>query len=300
MATHALSPPRPGAARRGILWMLLTTLLFVSMDSLAKQLSQSYPVPQVVWARYVFHVLLLALYLRGRVPGMMRTGRLGLQLLRSVFLLGATGMFFTALSFIPLAEASAIMFVAPILVTALSLPLLDEHVGPRRWASVVVGFGGALIIIRPGGEAMDPAALFALGAAGSYAFYQITTRQLAHSDRPLTTLAYSALIGALASSVAVPFFWVAPDPAGWLAMVGLGLFGGIGHFALIKAFESAPAATVTPFGYAALLWATLFGFVIFGDLPDLWTVVGAAIIAASGLYIFHRERAARGSAASGA
>ena len=105
-----------------------------------------------------------------------------------------------------------------------------------------------------------------------------------------------ALVGALVTSLVVPFFWVQPDATGWIAMVGLGLFGGIGHFALIKALESAPAATVTPFGYAALLWATLFGFVLFGDLPDLWTIVGAVIIAASGLYIFHRERAARGGA----
>ncbi|MDH3790917.1 MAG: DMT family transporter [Rhodospirillales bacterium] len=295
MASLDLSPAGPAAARRGILWMLLTTLFFVSMDALAKHLSQSYPVPQVVWARYVFHVLLLALLLGGRVRGVMRTGRLGLQLLRSLFLLGATGAFFTALSFIPLAEASAIMFVAPILVTALSMPLLREHVGPRRWASVVVGFGGALIIIRPGGDAMELTALFALGGATSYAFYQITTRLLSRSDGALTTLAYSALVGALASSAVVPFFWVQPDLAGWVGMVGLGLFGGIGHFALIKAFQAAPAATVTPFGYAALIWATLYGFVLFGDLPDLWTVVGAAIIATSGLYIFHREHAARRS-----
>jgi drug/metabolite transporter (DMT)-like permease len=299
VSTFTLAPARPGAARRGILWMLLTTLLFVSMDALAKQLLQTYPVSQVVWARYMFHVLLLALYLRRRLPVVMCTGRLGLQLLRSVFLLGATGLFFTALAFIPLAEASAIMFVAPILVTGLSLPLLGEHVGPRRWASVVVGFAGAMIIIRPGGGAMDAAALFALGAASSYALYQITTRLLAHSDRPLTTLAYSALVGALASSMVVPFFWVVPGPAGWLGMVGLGLFGGTGHFALIKAFESAPAATITPFGYAALIWATLYGFVLFDDLPDLGTVVGAAIIAASGLYIFHCERAARAPMVSG-
>jgi drug/metabolite transporter (DMT)-like permease len=296
VASLDLSPARPGGARRGILWMLLTTLFFVSMDALAKHLSQSYPVPQVVWARYVFHVLLLALLLGGRMRGVMRTERLGLQLLRSVFLLCATGLFFTALSYIPLAEASAIMFVAPILVTALSMPLLREHVGPRRWASVVVGFGGALIIIRPGGDGMELTALFALGGATSYAFYQITTRLLSRSDRALTTLAYSALVGALASSAVVPFFWVAPDLAGWAGMVGLGLLGGTGHFALIKAFQTAPAATVTPFGYAALIWATLYGFVLFGDLPDLWTVVGAAIIATSGLYIFHREHVARRSA----
>ncbi len=292
-------PPGPTAAsaasRRGILWMLLTTVLFVTMDAVAKHLAQSYPVPQVVWARYVFHVLLLALFLGRRLPRAMQTGRLGLQLLRSVFLLGATGLFFSALSFIPLADASAIMFVAPIVVTALSLPLLGERVGPRRWASIVIGFAGALVIIRPGGEAMHWAAFLALGAAGCYALYQVTTRMLARSDAALTTLAYSALIGAVAASTAVPFFWHTPDLAGWLAMVAMGLIGGVGHFALIKAFEATPAATVTPFGYAALIWATLYGFFVFGDLPDLWTVLGALIIAGSGLYIFHREQV-RGSA----
>lgn len=273
--------------------MLLTALLFVSMDALAKQLSQVYPVAQVVWARYLFHVLLMALFLGRRLPATLRTGRLGLQLLRSLFLLAATALFFTAISLMPLAETSAIMFVAPILVTALSLPLLGERVGPRRWTGVLVGFTGALIIIRPGGGAVQAAALFALGGATSYALYQITTRLLSRSDPPLTTLAYSASLGALASSAAVPFFWVAPDFTGWVTMVGLGLFGGLGHFTLIKAFEAAPAATVTPFGYTSLIWATLYGFFLFGDLPDLWTVVGAAVIAGSGLYIFHREQRAR-------
>jgi drug/metabolite transporter (DMT)-like permease len=281
------------APGRGILWMLATTFCFVSMDALAKHLSESYPVPQVVWARYVFHLLILALALGPRLPRAVRTERLGLQCLRSLFLLGATGLFFAALSFIPLADATAIMFVAPILVTALSMPLLGEHVGPQRWASVVVGFLGALVIIRPGSDAMDPAALLALGAAGCYGCYQIATRRLSATDAPLTTLVYSAAVGVVVSSAVVPFFWVMPSPADWLTMMGLGLFGGLGHFALIKAFQAAPAATVTPFGYANLLWATLFGFVIFEDLPDAWTLCGAAIIAASGLYILHRERLRR-------
>jgi len=275
---------------RGILWMLATTFCFMCLDTLAKLLTESYPVPQVVWARYVFHVVLLAAFLGPRVVPVMRSARPALQLLRSLFLLGATGFFFSGLSFIPLADASAIMFVAPLVVTALSLPLLGERVGARRWASVVVGFLGALVIIRPGGAAMEPAALLVLGAAGCYSLYQIATRQLARHDRPLTTLAYSALVGALAASVVVPFFWVAPDLQGWLMMLGMGFFAGLGHFALIKAFAAAPAATVSPFGYVALIWATLFGFAVFGDLPDLWTVTGALIIAGSGLYIAHRER----------
>lgn len=296
MSSHSFSPSRPESGGQGIAWMLLTSFMFVTLDALAKQLTQVYPVPQVVWARYVFHVLILAVFLGRRLRATLRTRRLGLQLLRSLFLLGATGLFFSALSFIQLAEASAIMFVAPLLVTALAVPLLGERVGPRRWASVLVGFLGALIIIRPGGGTVQIAALFALGAAGSYALYQITTRLLSHSAAPLTTLAYSAALGALVSSAAVPFFWVAPDFTGWVTMVGLGLIGGLGHFTLIKAFEAAPAATVTPFGYASLIWATLYGFLMFGDLPDLWTVVGAAIIAGSGLYIFHREHRAKTAA----
>lgn len=280
----------PGIA---IAWMLATMALFVSLDTLAKFLMQTYPVAQVVWARYVFHVLLMAILLAPRSRGLLRTRRLGLQLVRSVFLLGATGFFFTAISFMPLATASAIMFVAPILVTGLSLPLLGEPVGPHRWASVIVGFMGALLIVRPSAAGMDPAAIFALGAAGSYALYQITTRKLSGVDPPLTTLAYSAVVGAIATSLWVPTAWVTPAPAHWFALAGLGLLGGAGHFTLIKAFENASAATVAPFSYSSLIWATLFGYAIFGDLPDRRTVLGALVIMGSGLYILHRERVRR-------
>ena len=276
--------------------MLLTTLMFVTLDALAKQLSQSYPVLQVVWARYVFHALLIVVWLRRRLPGSLRSERPVLQLLRSLLILVTTGVFFSALRFMPLADASAVMFVAPLIVTALSLPLLGEYVGPRRWASVVVGFAGALIVIRPGGGALGPVALLPLAAACGYALYQITTRILSRSDQALTTLAYTALVGTLATSAAVPFVWVTPAPADWLAMVALGVFGGLGHFALIKALSSAPAAMVTPFGYTSLLWATAFGYVMFGDLPDRWTVIGALIIAGSGLYIFHREQLRKSAA----
>ena len=288
---QTLGPIRNSASPgRGILWMLLTMALFVGLDTTAKFMSQSFPVLQLVWARNLFHILILGVIVAPRLSVILRTRRPGLQVLRSMLLLGATGFFFSAISRMPLANANAIMFVAPILVTALSMPLLGERVGPHRWGSVVVGFLGALVIIRPGTDAMDPAALLALGAACSYALYQITTRRLTGVDAPLTTLVYSASVGTLVTSLAVPAVWVPPAPAEWVGLAMLGVFGALGHFTLIKAYENAPAATVAPFGYSNLIWATLSGFVVFGDLPDRWTVAGAVVIAASGIYIVHRER----------
>lgn len=273
--------------------MLLTMLLFVSMDSLAKYLSRDYAVPQVVWARYAFHILVLAIYLRGQVLPALRTRAPKLQLLRSVAMVVTTGVFFLGLSFVPLATASAIMFVGPLLVTALSMPLLGEHVGPRRWAGVAVGFFGALVIIRPGTEVFDLAALLPLCAACGYAFYQIMTRMVARTgEPPMTSLVYTALLGAVLASLAVPFFWTTPDLEGWLLMALMGLFGGLGHFTLIKAFEAATAPVITPFGYSSIVWATLLGLLVFGELPDLLTFAGAGIIILSGLYVFHRERQA--------
>ena len=276
--------------RRGILWMILAMLMFMSMDSVVKYLVQSYPVLQVVWARYTFHLLLLVLLLNRRVPQAMITRHPVLQFVRSVLLLLTTGLFFTGLAFVPLADACSVMFLGPVIVTALSVPLLKEQVGRRRWFGVALGFVGALIIIRPGTGTMQTGALFPLAAAFLYAFYQISTRWMSRSDPTLTTLLYTASAGALATSAAVPFFWVPPTPLDWVWMAASGMFGGAGHFALINAFTAAPASTVTPFGYTNLLWATLFGFVFFAELPDQWTVLGGSVIVASGLYTFNRTQ----------
>lgn len=288
----SLPPSTSGVSdnRRGVLWMLLTMFLFVGMDACAKTLIQTYPLVQVVWARYFFHVVFLAAVLAPRLRGLVVTERLGLQLMRSLLLLVTTGLFFAGLQFVPLADASAIMLASPIVVTALATPLLKERVGPRRWMGVLAGCLGAAVIIRPGSEVMQLASLFTLGAACTYAFYQISTRFLSQSDPVLTTLLYSASIGALVTSVAVPFYWLAPAPGDWLLFMLLGLLGGIGHFAMIKSLTSAPAAVVVPFTYSNMIWATLYGFILFAELPDMWTVAGAAIIAGSGLYIFHREQ----------
>lgn len=278
------------AVTQGILWMLFAMFLFMSMDAGVKYLVRHYPTVQVVWARFFFHLVLLVVVFANRLPGLVRTSNAGLQLGRSLLLLATTGLFFTGLRFVPLAESSAMMMVSPLIVTALSMPLLREPVGVRRWLGVVFGFTGALIIIRPGGDLAQLATLFPLGAAFTYALYQLSTRFMSQSDPVTTTLFYSAALGALFMSFAVPFVWVAPTPWDWALMVYIGLCGGLGHFAVIKSLTVAPAATVQPFTYSNIIWATLYGYFIYGDFPDNWTFLGAGIVAASGLYIFFREQ----------
>ena len=279
--------------RAGILWMLVTTLFFVSLDATAKFLIARYPVAEVVWARFVFHLLFVALMLAPRLGVHAVSANPGMQLLRSALLLATTVLFFAGLGNLPLADASAIMFTSPILLTVLAIPLLGEHVGPRRWAAVAVGFLGALIVVRPGTGVMGAGAALLLGAALCNALYQLITRRLRAVDTPLTTLLYTAIAGSVLVSLALPAVWVAPQPEHWPLFALLGVFGGAGHFTLIKAFQRAPAAVVAPFSYASLIWATGFGWLLFGDLPDRWTVLGAAVIAGGGLYILHRERVKR-------
>ena len=288
-------PADPGAAdiRRGIALMLATTCMFVSLDVLAKYVTQSYPVVQAVWARYFFHGVLLVALLRGRLPAHFRTRRPMLQLVRSALLLATTLLFFLGLRSMKVVEASSIMFAGPLLVTALSMPLLGEHVGPRRWTAVVFGFCGALVIVRPGTGMMQPAAVYPLLAVYCYALYQIATRQLARHDSSVTTLVYTAVVGGLVTTALLPWNWVTPDAFAWLLMAGLGVFGAAGHYLLIRALSCAPAAVIAPFGYSSLLWSTSLGFLVFGELPDAWTLAGAGIIIASGLYVLRRERVLR-------
>lgn len=282
--------------RRGIYWMLLTTGLFTSLDATAKYLAQDYPVPQVLWARFSFHLVFVALFLGARLSVTLRSHRPGLQLLRSFLMLVTTGMFFFAVGSLPLADVVAIMFVGPLFVTALSVPLLGDYVGPRRWAAVAVGFLGALLVVRPGSGIMQGIAVLPVLAAFSHALYTITTRKLANHDRPMTTLFYTAALGAVVTTAIVPFFWVTPDLAGWLLMALLGVFGAAGHLTLIKALSYASPVVVAPLSYASLVWSIGMGFALFGDLPDGMTLLGAAVIAGSGLYVFHRERARSASA----
>lgn len=285
---------RPVAA---ILWMLLTMGLFVSMDAIAKVLTQTLPPGEVVWGRFVFHALLVVLFFNRRLVPTLRAGRLWLQLLRSAFLMITTAFFFFGLKFLGLATMSAIMFVTPLLVTLLSMPILGERVGWRRITSVAIGFVGALIIIRPGSDAVGLAALLPLAAALSNSAYHLATRVLSRTDPATAMVGYTALVGAVMSNFALLGGWVTPGAVDWLLLAALGVIGCLGHFTLIKAYSLANAAVAAPFGYTSLIWATLFGLALFGELPDMWTVVGATVIVGSGLYILYRERVRSTSAA---
>lgn len=276
--------------RSGVYWMLLATVLFTSLDATAKWLSQNYPVEQVVWARFFFHVVIVVAWLGPRVVRHLRSRRIFLQLVRSALMLLTNLLFFLAIRTLPLADVIAVMFVGPLLVTALSVPLLGERVGPSRWLAVVVGFTGALVIIRPGAGVFESVALLPLLAALTNAFYTITTRQLRESDPALTTLLYTGLVGAGLSTFAVPFVWVVPSLGDLALMVLAGALGALGHFALIRALGSSPPSALMPLSYLVLLWATAYGFFLFGDLPDFWTIVGAVVVMMSGLFVLHQER----------
>lgn len=278
----------------GIAWMLATMFWFVTLDSTAKYLMQSYPVPQVIWARFFFHVIFVVLLMGRQLGIQVRSASFRHQCLRSLFMFTTTTLFFVGISFLPLTTASTIMFMAPVILTILSIPLLGEKVGPRRWAGIAIGFAGAVLVMRPGSDGIQLSILILLGAAFTHAMYQVFTRKLGTRDRPMTSLFYTGITGALVMSAVAPFYWQPVAAFDWLLFVFAGVAGGIGHLCLIRAFRHAPASVVAPFSYSSLLWATAFGYLLFDDLPDAWTLSGATLIIASGLYIFHREQALKG------
>jgi len=281
---------------RGILFMCLAILLMPVMNTIAKILTVDYPLTQVVWARFTGHfVCMTLLFWPGRGLKLFRSGRPVLQLLRSVIMFLSNGCYIVALSTVALATASAIMFTAPLIVTTLSVPLLGERVGLRRWAAVVVGFIGALIIIRPGlnTPAFDGTALgivLLLFSAATFALYQILTRKLSDQDSAETNIVYTALIAAIVTTCIMPFVLVMPKGVGdGLLFALVGVVGGFSQYFIAKALEQAPASVVSPYLYGELLLAAMVGFAVFGDFPDHWTWLGATVIAASGLYIAYRE-----------
>lgn len=277
--------------------MLATMCLFVSADATAKLLTPFYPVIEITWGRFLFHLLLLLPLLLARGGAVFRSSRLRLQLTRSVFQVGSTVFYFAAIAILPLATAATISFAQPLLVTVFSVPVLGEKVGPRRWAAVLVGFVGVLIIIRPAGI-VHWATLLPLATACCSAFYQLSTRLVARVDPVEASLFYTAAGGFILACLAVPLVWQTPDLSGWLLMALTGTLSASGHYCIIHAFQRVPASVLAPFTFTQLLWATGLGYVLFGDLPDAWTVLGALVIVGSGLYVFYRESVLRGHAAT--
>jgi drug/metabolite transporter (DMT)-like permease len=291
MVTEATRPT--DAPLRGVLMMCFAVLCFATMNTFTKELRGDLPVTGIIWGRYFFHFALILVLFPRRIPTLLNSDDIGLQIARSILVLLATACMFIALGFMPLADAVAITFAGPLLIVALSAIILRERVGPRRWAAVAVGFVGMLVIIRPGAGAFQVAALLPVAVALFYALYQIITRLISHRSDPLSMLFYTALVGALAMTAIVPFDWQTPTLEQWLMLVAVGFFGGLGHYAIIKAYERSEAALVAPFAYTEMVWATSLGFFIFGDFPDLFTFAGTAIIIASGVYVVHRERKTR-------
>jgi drug/metabolite transporter (DMT)-like permease len=274
----------------GIGFVILMTIAFTSLDASAKYLTNTLPLWVLLWGRYVFNFFFVALFfLRGAPADIIHTRNLKLQILRSIMLVSATLTFWLALIFLPLADCVVILFVSPLLVTMLAAPLLGESVGRHRWTAVILGFIGMVVVVRPGFTVFDWVSILPLITALLYAGVQISTRILGRADGALTTLLYSSAGGAVISTIGVLFFWVTPSFEQWLVLGWLGFLGALGHYLMIKAYAIAPASLLAPFDYASLIWATILGFVVFGDLPDSWTVLGAIIIMSSGLYLIRRE-----------
>lgn len=274
----------------GIALMLVGIASFAVMDATIKWLTAGYPVPQVVALRSWFGLpILLLLALReGGLPAL-RTQRPLVHVGRFLLVLLLSLGFFWALSRMKLVDAIAIAFAAPIIITALSVPLLREAVGLRRWVAISVGFCGVLIMLRPGLGVFQWAALAAFGSAVVYALLMVTTRLLKSTESTAALMLYPQLGISLSGVIMVCFFWVTPTPADLAVFALTGFFGSIGVMCVTLAFRLAPAAVIAPFEYTALLWATLLGYLLWGELPDAITLLGAAIVIASGLYIIYRE-----------
>lgn len=271
---------------RGIALFLTALLLFAGLDATAKYMSAYFAVPLLVWARYTVHcVFMLATVAPSLGRELVVTEHPWLMTVRALLLVGVTLLGQLALKTLPLAETTALIFVTPLLVALLAAPMLGEKVPARAWIATIAGFAGVLLIARPGGVMVGMGIVYALGAALCYAFYQILTRKLAGSEHPLRLLFTTALGGTVAMSFALFTHWDGTLPT-WsqaVLIASLGLYGGVGHFCLIRAFREAPVSTLSPLLYAQLIWATLLGWLVFEHLPDPAAVAGMIVIGASGL-----------------
>lgn len=276
---------------KGIVLIVLATFLFASHDALSKYLSGFFPVIMVVWARYLIHTLLMAgIFLPQSGLRVLRSKRPLLQLMRALCLLSTSLLFTSALLFIPLAEATAVNFLAPVLVTALSVPLLGEQVTRGQWLAVICGFVGVLIIVHPGGELFTPAVLLPFCSALFFCFYQLLTRKLAEHDSPTTSNFFAGLCNTLVMTALVPFFWQTPGFLHGFLMLALGACGMSAHLFLTQAFRHAAPALLAPFGYCQIVFAGLLGWLLFGHAPSLITQVGIAVICLSGLAAAWQQR----------
>lgn len=275
---------------RGILWLLAALLLFSCADALAKILNAGIPPVEIAWLRYVAFCGLLAPPLARRGVGALRVAQPGLQVVRGLGVLGSAVLFISAVRFLPLADASATSFVSPVFITLLSVLVLGERPGLRRWSAIAAGLVGMLMIVRPGGSSFQWASLFPVASAASWAVAMVVTRRMAHGDGVLPTMAWTAATGLGAVSLLLPFGWVAPTPGELLLGLLAGAINTVAQWMTLIAYRRADASLLAPISYSQLVWSALLGYLVFGAVPDGWTFAGAGVIIGSGIYIAHRER----------
>jgi len=275
---------------RGIVLMIGGFGSFAVADTVAKVLSATYHPVQVVMTRQLGLMIGAAVLIALYGPRLLRSVMPGLQIARGMVAVVSAICFVVAISYVPLADAVAVSFVAPFMVTILGAVVLKEPVGPRRWLAVIAGFAGALIIVRPGLGVFHPAIFLVLLAALAFAFRQVISRYIGSRDRTETTMAYTALTSVAILAIPLPFFWLAPQNAtDLILMIILAVLAGLGEFLFIRALEIAHAVVLAPMHYSLIIFSTFWGFVVFGDFPDVWTWVGSAVIIASGLFMLYRE-----------
>jgi drug/metabolite transporter (DMT)-like permease len=274
---------------------MLAMLCFAAMDAISKWLVADYSVAQLMWVRFAMLLAFAWFVVRRKsvsVRAALRTPRPWLQVVRCLLWVIESAMFVLAFRYLPLADTHALAATSPLIVIAMGIVFLGERADAGRWAAVAAAFAGVLLIVQPGFRTFDWPLLLPIGAAFLWSGYQVLTRLAARTDSPETSMIWSALIAFIAVTPFGPLEWMWPTAAAWGLMVVIGLLLGISHYALIKAFDVAEAGAVQPYSYTMLVWVTALGFVLFGDIPDGWTIAGAAIVVASGLYAWHHDRRA--------
>ena len=275
---------------KAIILNLSAWVMLPIMDGFAKYLSSTIPVLQITWSRYFFTVIIvLPVMLVFFRKNFKWTEQPKLQLIRGLLLFCANILFFYSISVISLAKALTLAFIAPLIVTILSPILLGEKVGFRRWAAVITGFIGSLIVLRPGFVEINLESLAAIGTGFLYGVYLIVTRKLHNSDHPLLTLLLTGVVGAIIGSIIMPSVWVKPTATEWYMMFAIGFFASIGHLLLILSLRYADASKLAPFGYFEIITNIIIGYYFFNHFPDSWTFLGLFVIISSGIYIFRRE-----------
>lgn len=290
MTPPAAPSSPPSSARRGLFYIIAGTLLLTSQDAISKWLTDDYHFGEIFFYRGLWAylpILLIARHSGGL--HLLRSRRPRASLLRAGLNTAAGIAIITSLSLLPIADVFAVVFVSPLIITALSPWLLSEHVGWRRWSAVVVGFAGVLLMTRPGGAGMNVLVLLPLLVALLMALRDIVTRRLRIGDSPVSVLFVSVTLSVLVGALTLPFGTTFPPLEDWPFFAVAGLINGSAHFLIIRAFQLAEAASVAPFRYLSLVWVVFIGFIVWGDVPDIWVVAGAALVVGSGFYTFRRE-----------